>query len=109
MHVFAQDLSVSSQRYVSNEVIVKFKPSKINLEKNGGMKSMQSFAVDQSLVSESIISDQNISVMKIDDNQSVMEVVHDLQNNPTVVSVQPNFIYTLQSVSPNDTYFPNQR
>jgi len=98
----------ANQRYVSDEVIVKFK-SNINLQKSSGIKSMQKFASQQNLRSEEVISTQNISVMKITDGQTVLETIQDIQQDPTIEYVQPNFIYTLQASDPNDTYFNIQR
>ena len=66
---------------------------------------MQSFASREALTTEHVISEENISVMKINDGQSVAEVMQDLQNNPNVEYVQPNFIYKMQIIDPNDTYF----
>ena len=103
------EFSSSSQNYVSDEVIVKFKPAQINLKKNSGIISMQKFASNQTLTSEDIIASQNISVMKINDGQDVVSVIQDLQQDPNVEYVQPNFIYTLQATNPNDTYFNEQR
>lgn len=70
---------------------------------------MKNFAVNQELHSETILPVQNISVMKIEDGQSVTEVIQDLQNDPNIDYVQPNFIYSTQSTLPNDSYFGNQR
>jgi len=101
--------SPNTQRYVADEVIVKFKPSTINLQKSNGIKSMQNFATSQDLSSEQVLPTQNISIMKITDGQSVADVIQDLQNDPSVDYVQPNFLYTIQMADPNDTYFSNQR
>ena len=104
-----ENIPETTQRYVVNEVIIKFKPSAMNLQKSNGIKSMQNFAVNQQLSSESIIPAQNISVMKIEDGQSVTQVIQDLQNDPNVEYSQPNFIYTIQTTNPNDPDFNLQR
>ena len=108
--VMAQETpSLHTQRYVADEVLVKFKPANINLQKSSGMKSMKSFAINQELSTESTLPAENISVMKITDGQSVDQVIQDLQNDPSVDYVQPNFVYSIQMADPNDTYFGNQR
>lgn len=108
-HALAQEnIPETTQRYVVDEVIVKFKPE-INLKQSSGIKSMQNFAVNQQLSSESTIPAQNISVMKITDGQSVMSVIQNIQNNSSVEYVQPNFIYTMMMADPNDTDFTDQR
>ncbi|MEI6774725.1 MAG: hypothetical protein WCL18_08335 [bacterium] len=108
--VIAQgNISETQQRYVADEVIVKFKSSTINLQKSSGIVSLQNFASSQNLISEDIISAQNISVMKIDDSQNVVDVIQGLQNNSSIEYVQPNFIYTIQTTNPNDTHFDVQR
>lgn len=107
--IFAQEnISDQGQRYVADEVIVKFKPWSIDLQKNSGIKSMQNFAANQELSSENSIPAQNISVMKIEDGQSVAEVIQDLQNDPSIEYVQPNFVYTLAISDPDDPWFPLQ-
>lgn len=108
--VMAQEVvSPDIQKYVADEVIVKFKPANIDLQKTSGIKSMKTFAVQQELSSESTIPAENISVMKITDGQSVADVIQGLQNNPNVDYVQPNFLYTTMMTDPNDTLFGNQR
>ena len=54
-------------------------------------------------------SDESISVIKIEDGQTVNEVIQDMQSDPNVEYVQPNFIYTTQIADPNDTYFANNQ
>jgi len=70
---------------------------------------MRSFASREALTTKSTIVDKNISVMQINDGQTVDEVIQDLQNDPNVEHVQPNFIYHIQIANPNDTYFDIQR
>lgn len=103
-----QGPSLNDQKYVADEVLVKFKPANINLQKTSGVKSMKNFAVDQALSTESTIPAENISVMKITDGQSVADVIQNLQNDPSVDYVQPNFIYALETTDPNDTFFGDQ-
>ena len=103
-----QGPSLNAQKYVADEVLVKFKPANINLQKTSGVKSMKNFAVDQALSTESTIPAENISVMKITDGQSVADVIQNLQNDPSVDYVQPNFIYALETTDPNDTFFGDQ-
>lgn len=108
--VMAQEATFpNTQKYVADEVIIKFTPTNINLQRSTWIASMKNFAVNQELHSETILPVQNISVMKIEDGQSVTEVIQDLQNDPNIDYVQPNFIYSTQSTLPNDSYFGNQR
>ena len=102
------NVSIDGQRYVADEVIIKF-TSEINIKKSSGIKSMQNFAYNENLIPQENIPAQNISVMKITDGQSVMSVIQDLQNNSSVEYVQPNFIYTTMMADPNDTNFIDQR
>ena len=106
MYVSAQEnISTPPTRYVADEIIVKFKPNQIDLKKSSGNKSLQSFATREALITEKIISTQNISVMKINNGQTVDEVIQNLKNDSTIEYVQPNFIYTTQIANPNDTLF----
>jgi hypothetical protein len=43
--------------------------------------------------------------MKINDGQTVDEVIKNLKIDPTVEYVQPNFIYKTQIADPDDTFF----
>ena len=103
------NISMDGQRYVANEVIIKFKATTVNLQKSSGIKSMQNFASDQNLTPQENIPAQNISVMKIDTGGDVMSVVQNLQSDPNVEYVQPNFIYTIQMNDTNDSLFSQQR
>jgi hypothetical protein len=102
------NVSVDGQRYVADEVIVKFTPE-INIKKSSGIKSMRIFASGENLIPQESIPAQNITVMKIENGQDVMTVIQDLQNNSGVEYIQPNFIYTLQATDPNDPGFSHQR
>jgi hypothetical protein len=70
---------------------------------------MQNFESKQKLTSDTLLPAQNISVMKIQDGQSVAEVIQNLQDDPNVEYVQPNFIYTMQIANPNDTFFASDQ
>lgn len=110
--VFAQVNSDKAEwhgNYVPGEIIVKFKSDKINIQKNAGIKSMQSFAIENNLVSDENIVSENISVMKLSHWETVEEKIKILKNDPRVDYAQPNFIYTIQSENPNDTDFDKQR
>ena len=102
------NISMDNQNYVADQVIIKFKPSTVNLQKSSGITSMQNFASDENLTPQENIPTQNITIMKIENGQNVMSVIQDLQNNPSVEYSQPNFIYHIQMTT-NDTYFTNQR
>lgn len=95
--------------YVPWELIVKFKPTKINLKTSNWKASAHSFAVNTNMKTTDSIVNNNIAVMKIQWTESVEQKIIQLQSDPNIEYVQPNFIYHIQVTDPNDTYFNNQR
>jgi thermitase len=98
-----------NQLYVSDELIVKFKPTKVNLESSRGMMVMNTFADVQWIAVEETIVDANITVFSVDSDEDLFQKIQELEANPNVEYAQPNFIYNIQSYQPNDTHFSLQR
>lgn len=88
--------------YVPWEVIVKFKPSKINLKTSGGKSSAQSFAATQNMETTDSITNNNIVVMEIQGTESVEQKIIQLESSSNVEYAEPNYIRHIQSF--NDTH-----
>lgn len=93
--------------YVPWEVLVKFKPTKINLKTSGGKTSAQTFATVQNIKTIDAIASSNISVMKIIGSETVEQKITQIKSDPNVEYAEPNYIRHIQSF--NDTYVGNLR
>jgi hypothetical protein len=93
--IFAQEDSSPSLSYVPNEVIVTYKANSLNNPK--GLRS-------SSVISEESNRGQDISLIKTTEGQTVEQLIQDLQNDPNVESIQPNFRYHTFAIS-NDPNF----
>jgi hypothetical protein len=90
------------------EIIVKFDPAHINLKQTNGMKILSTFADKEDLVPTEFIVSQNIALVQLETGSDMTMEMASLQADPNVEYVQPNFLYTTNSV-PDDTYFARQR
>ncbi|HBB04409.1 TPA: hypothetical protein DCZ39_06015 [Patescibacteria group bacterium] len=100
---------LSQTQYVPGEVIVKFKTEKINLKKSSGGLQLNAFEENNDLDAQNILSRDNIAVLKIQDNQTVEDKITQLESDPNVQYVQPNFVYQIEISNPNDTDFGKLR
>lgn len=78
-----------------DQVLVKFKPTVSNYTAQHTLNAMSSEALDTA--SDMIVADVPVG-------ESVESFVETLQYQPNVQYAQPNYFYTLESVSVNDTY-----
>ncbi|MEI6673231.1 MAG: hypothetical protein WCL02_08195 [bacterium] len=88
-------------------MIIKFKPTKINLKTSGGKTSAQTFATVQNIKTIDSITSSNISVMKIIGSETVEQKITQIKSDPNVEYAEPNYIRHIQSF--NDTYVGNLR
>ncbi|MFZ2151083.1 MAG: S8 family serine peptidase [Candidatus Absconditicoccaceae bacterium] len=92
------------KNYVQGEIIVKFKPTKINLKSSSSNNLLNTFEINNNLESASTIKTDNIAVMKIENNQNFDQKLVELNNDPSVEYAQPNYIYKTFATTFNDTY-----
>jgi len=97
-------LADKKAKYVSGEVIVKFKTGEISLSGQAGLSKAKNFAASKKLSLKGSVKKQNIVIFKINDSRSVESVVQELKKYPSVEFAQPNFIYYPTEISSNDTY-----
>ena len=96
----------SSNAYVSNEVLVKFKTSN---KKNSpssvfGIASSLEKSEENIFLKNTLIN-ENIGIYETKEN--IDEVLKRLNENPDVDFAQPNYIYTPAIIDTNDTYKEN--
>ena len=88
--------------YVEGEVLVKYKPSAVNLKKASGVSKADSLEKDKNFVKISEFKNLNVRLLKSD--KSTDRMIQNLKNNPSVDYVEPNFKRHL-AVATNDTNF----
>lgn len=95
-----------SKSAVLDEVIVVFKPAKLDLKKPFAHSQAMSFASANSLTLLDSHSERNFVVYRIQDNQSLNDLISELSTDPAVDYVQPNYRYDIFAEDPpNDTEF----
>ena len=90
----------TQQRYASNEVLVKFKPSLSENEVMSLIETYQSLKINK-------IPKLNVYQIQIPEHYSVEEMVNAFDRNPDVEYAEPNFIAHI-TATPNDTLFQEQ-
>ncbi len=93
-------LNKQHMRYVPWELIVKFKPTKLNLTTAGWKIGMQNFAMNHDMNPTNTLTSNNIAVMKIEWTESVEQKIVQLQSDSNIEYVQPNYIYHVTSNDP---------
>lgn len=111
--VFAQAADIITEangvQYVADQLIIKFKDNKIDLEKSRGIQTLSQLADKQDFQTENILPKENIALISIDETHTVQSEIARLSLDPNVEYVQPNYIYQLLASPPNDPYFGRQR
>ena len=88
-------------QYVSNQVLVKFKPSVTEEMREAAIASYQSTTLKR-------ISRINVYQLQIPEDVSVEEMLYLLEQNPDVEYAEPNYIRRLAQVTPDDPFFSEQ-
>lgn len=92
----------AGQKYKEGEVIITYKKSRINLEKNSGQFKAKSLENSKQLKEVSAADDLNLKVLKSE--KATVDVIAELKNDPNIESIQPNYLKQLSAV-PNDPDF----
>ncbi len=93
--------------YVQGEILVKYKDEKININSSKGENNANILNNNYSLKTISRFKENNLSLLKIEDNKTVEEKIQELENNPDVEYAQPNYVYYPFVIPTNDTYKNN--
>lgn len=88
-----EDKSAAELGYVSWEIVVKFKPSTVNLKSIQGSAFVESFAVSQDMQQVESVDANNIALMKIDGAQDIQQKIDELKLDPSVEYAEPNYLY----------------
>jgi len=84
-------------KYVSNEILVKFKPN-VSDEKINSITRADDAEVEEE------VSEVDVHRIKIPKEKSVKEMVNEYENDPRVEFAEPNYIFN-SSIIPNDSYY----
>jgi len=103
-----EQVSFQHQNHMPGEIIIKFKPSKMNLKSSAGMKNMSTFASVQWMEVKDQILDSNIAVFAIDMQEDVFQKIQQLNTDPNIEHAQPNYIYKSHTYQPDDPQFGKQ-
>ncbi len=99
-----QEINTEKKNYVEGEILVKYKKTKIDLETIEGRASPFKFNKTKWIEKTEDLRKNNISVLKIKDNESFDEEIKKLKNDPNVEYAQPNYQYYPSVISTNDTH-----
>jgi hypothetical protein len=97
-----------SPKYVPGEVLVKYKTSQADISTKRWQNIIKIFAQNKNMEITDNIENYNIAVMKIQWEETVEQMVDNLNNDPNVEYAQPNYIYHTYS-TPNDPDFTKLR
>jgi len=97
----ANTYSSRGMQYVSDQVLVKFKPSVTEEMREAAIASYQSTTLKR-------ISGIDVYHLQIPEDVSVEEMLYLLEQNPDVEYAEPNYLRRIAQVTPNDQFFVNQ-
>lgn len=94
-------------QYINGEVIVKFNLARASLAQLDGRAVASAVAERQSLVEVKPLEFANAGLYRITDGQSVEAKIRALTAEPNVEYAEPNYRYSADTTTPNDSYFSN--
>ena len=104
LHTMSSSSNNSTQKYVPGEVLVKYKTSQADISTKKWQNIIRISAQNKNMKITDNIEDYNIVAMKIQWEETVEQMVANLNNDPNVEYAQPNYIYHTYS-TPNDPDF----
>lgn len=90
--------------YVEGEVLVKFKPGKINVSKQQDRYKLLSFYRVKNVSEKARINPQNVVLLK-STRKTTAELMTQFRSDPAVEYAEPNYLYSATVTTPNDTSF----
>lgn len=105
---FSESETSIEWNYVPWEFIVKFRDNKTNLNSCSWNFILNKYSLFEEFDVKKNIFSSNKIVLKLNDENNFKQKLKELQNDPNVEYVQPNFVYKLQDILPNDEFFSEQ-
>jgi len=93
-----------AKNYVPGQVLVKFRPSKINLQQLQSQHLLQTFASQKNIQTLRTLRISNIAVMQASPETDMEAVAANLRTDPNVEIAEPNYIRQVASIASNDTH-----
>ncbi len=100
----SQQMTKKRRDYVEGEILVKYKEIEINLETFSGRTAAINFSKVMSMEKKEDLKKSNISVLKIKDGKTVEQKIAELENDPRVEYVEPNYLYYSSEIATDDTH-----
>jgi len=104
--LFIEEIIVESVE--TQEIIVKFKETKIDLERAAGQEESEELATSEDLAVEEHIEGANVSVFSTNSTESAETAIARLEESPLVEYAEPNYIRSFMAISPDDASFSDQ-
>jgi len=92
----------------TQEIIVKFKEAKVDLDRTKGQEQSEELAASEDLAVEEHIEGANISVLSTNSTGSTESAIARLEDNPLVEYAEPNHTRSFMLMSPDDADFSDQ-
>lgn len=92
-----------------DEVVVKFKSSKISLKNPSLVSKMlqMGFEYTNNLSKENVAEKRNTVVYKTKNKQNIDELISELKSDKNIEYAEPNYVYKQSAINTNDTYKAN--
>jgi thermitase len=94
----------SKQDHVPGEILVKYKEDKIDIKTSLGENKANNLNNKYFTTNILEFKEDNIYLLKIEDNLTVEQKMEQLQEDPDIEFAQPNYIYYSFEIPTNDTY-----
>jgi len=98
-----QKIESAKNDYIKDEILIKYKNNKINLNTSSGKAAALNFVSSKSLENKEDLDGNNISVLKIKDGKTVEEKISELRNDSNIEYAEPNYRRYPAVISSNDT------
>lgn len=99
---------LAEDKIASNEVIVVYHDDPIDLVTLAEEEMPTVEVVDQEEIASSDSTSLSIDVATLSEDTTITDAIEELAADPAVAFVQPNYMYDLFSVTPNDPYYNRQ-
>lgn len=90
---------------VPGELLVKFKPARVDLRRGAGRARAEQLAATHRALIKENLGPSNIAVVRAKSAAAAQELLAKLASDPAVEYVEPNYIHSWETTVPNDPSF----
>lgn len=87
----------------SEEILVKYKENKLDLEDADGQEESEALATSEDLSVEEHLEEANIAILSTSGDEETQSVIERLEDNPLVEYAEPNYARSFGSIDTDDT------